>query len=122
MHRYIRVIAKWVIFQNWKRLFSIAKTIRKSKFGISRFIRGPLDLLTIMLLVNSANANALFGSIGRFYFDWFCNSRLSGSFKDFYSVFKIADKPIFYLALLCMIIGAQLFIGGFGRMIGRHAG
>lgn len=62
-----------------------------------------------------------FGSIGTVLFlIGFAIAGYLAALKIFYSVFKIADKPIFYLALLCMIIGAQLFIGGFlAEMIGR---
>jgi len=124
MHRYIPVIAKWAGFfkigekvvQHRKRQYG------KSKFGISRFIRGPLDLLTIMFVSKfSKRPMHFFGSIGTVLFlIGFAIAGYLAALKIFYSVFKIADKPIFYLALLCMIIGAQLFIGGFlAEMIGR---
>ena len=122
MHRYIPVIAKWAGFfkigekvvQHRKRQYG------KSKFGISRFIRGPLDLLTIVSKFSKRPMH-FFGSIGTVLFlIGFAIAGYLAALKIFYSVFKIADKPIFYLALLCMIIGAQLFIGGFlAEMIGR---
>ncbi|MPL97759.1 Dodecaprenyl-phosphate galacturonate synthase [bioreactor metagenome] len=124
MHRYLPVIAKWAGFarigekvvQHRKRQFG------KSKFGISRFIRGPLDLLTIMFVGKfSKRPMHFFGSIGSILF--IIGFGIAGYLaveKIFFKVYKIADLPIFYLALLCMVIGAQLFIGGFlAEMIGR---
>lgn len=125
MHRYIPVIAKWAGFskigekvvQHRKRKYG------KSKFGISRFIRGPLDLLTIMFVGKfSKRPMHFFGSLGTLLF-------LAGFFiagwlafeKIFHDVFKITERPLFYLAILFMIIGSQLFIGGFlAEMIGRN--
>lgn len=124
MHRYLPVIAKWAGFskigekvvQHRKRLYG------KSKFGMSRFIRGPLDLLTIMFVGKfSKRPMHFFGSIGSLlFFVGFVIAGYLAVLKIFYSVYKIADMPLFHLALLCMIIGSQLFIGGFlAEMIGR---
>lgn len=124
MHRYMPVIAKWAGFskigekvvQHRKRMYG------KSKFGMSRFVRGPLDLLTIMFVGKfSKRPMHFFGSIGSvLFFIGFVIAGYLAALKIFYSVYKIADKPIFYLALLCMVIGSQLFIGGFlAEMIGR---
>jgi len=124
MHRYMPVIAKWAGFskigekvvQHRKRQYGT------SKFGMSRFVRGPLDLLTIMFVGKfSKRPMHFFGSIGSvLFFIGFAIAGYLTVLKIFYSVVKIADKPIFYLALLCMVIGSQLFIGGFlAEMIGR---
>lgn len=124
MHRYIPVIAKWAGFtkigekvvQHKKRKYG------KSKFGMSRFIRGPLDLITIMFVGKfSKRPMHFFGSLGSILFlIGFVIAGYLAVLKIFYSVYKIADLPIFYLAILCMIIGAQLFIGGFiAELVGR---
>lgn len=89
---------------------------------MSRFIRGPLDLLTIMFVGKfSKRPMHFFGSIGSLlFFVGFVIAGYLAVLKIFYSVYKIADMPLFHLALLCMIIGSQLFIGGFlAEMIGR---
>lgn len=124
MHRYLPVIAKWAGFtkigekvvQHRKRLYGT------SKFGMSRFVRGPLDLITIMFVGKfSKRPMHFFGSIGSLLF--LIGFTIAGYLavqKIFYDLKKMADLPVFYLALLCMVIGSQLFIGGFlAEMIGR---
>jgi glycosyltransferase involved in cell wall biosynthesis len=124
MHRYIPVIAKWAGFQKIgeKVVVHRPRKYGHSKFGLARFIRGPLDLITIMFVSKFGKRPMhFFGSIGTFLF-------LVGFFIAFYLAYakiflglkKMTELPIFYLALLCMIIGSQLFIGGFlAEMIGR---
>jgi glycosyltransferase involved in cell wall biosynthesis len=124
MHRYIPVIAKWAGFQKIgeKVVVHRPRKYGHSKFGLARFIRGPLDLITIMFVSKFGKRPMhFFGSIGTFLF-------LVGFFIAFYLAYakiflglkKMTELPIFHLALLCMIIGSQLFIGGFlAEMIGR---
>ena len=125
MHRYIPVIAKWAGFSNiGEKIVQHRK--RKhgvSKYGISRFIRGPLDLLTIMFVGKFGKRPMhFFGSLGSILF--FAGFIISGYLafeKIFHNVVKITERPLFFLAILFMIIGSQLFIGGFlAEMIGRN--
>ncbi|PKP03774.1 MAG: glycosyltransferase [Bacteroidetes bacterium HGW-Bacteroidetes-6] len=124
MHRYLPVIAKWAGFskigekvvQHRKRQYGT------SKFGMSRFIRGPLDLITIMFVGKfSKRPMHFFGSMGGILF--LIGFAIAGYLaweKIFDNMHRMTELPIFYLALLCMIIGSQLFIGGFlAEMIGR---
>jgi len=124
MHRYIPVIAKWAGFQNIgeKVVVHRPRKYGHSKFGIARFIRGPLDLITIMFVSRFGKRPMhFFGSIGTFLFlIGFIIAGYLAYAKIFLGLTKMADLPIFHLALLCMIIGSQLFIGGFlAEMIGR---
>ncbi len=124
MHRYLPVIAKWAGYTNIgeKVVQHRARQYGKSKFGMSRFIRGPLDLITIMFVGKfSKRPMHFFGLWGSILFlAGFVIAGYLAYQKIFNDLHRIADLPIFYLALLCMVIGAQLFIGGFlAEMIGR---
>lgn len=124
MHRYIPVIAKWAGFRNIgeKVVVHRPRKYGHTKFGLARFIRGPLDLITIMFVSRFGKRPMhFFGSIGSFLFlIGFIIAGYLAYAKLFLGLTKMADLPIFHLALLCMIIGSQLFIGGFlAEMIGR---
>lgn len=126
MHRYIPVIAKWAGFSNIgekvvqhrKRLYG------KSKFGISRFIRGPLDLLTISFVGRfSKRPMHFFGSFGSLLFlAGFVIAGYLAYAKLFLEEYRMTDRPLFYLAILFMIMGTQLFVGGFlAEMVSRSS-
>lgn len=124
MHRYIPVIVKWAGYQRIgeKVVIHRPRKYGYSKFGMARFIRGPLDLLTIMFVTRFGKRPMhFFGSIGTFLF--IIGFIIAGYLvyaKFFLGLQKMADLPIFHLALLCMIIGSQLFIGGFiAEMVSR---
>lgn len=124
MHRYLPVIAKWAGYSNIgeKVVQHRARQYGKSKFGMSRFIRGPLDLITIMFVGKfSKRPMHFFGLWGSILFlAGFVIAGYLAYQKIFNDLHRIADLPVFYLALLCMVIGSQLFIGGFlAEMIGR---
>lgn len=124
MHRYIPVIAKWAGYKKIgeKVVQHRARKYGKSKFGISRFIRGPLDLLTISFVGRfSKRPMHFFGSLGSLLFlIGFTIAAYLVYAKFMFDQYRMTERPIFYLALLCMIIGSQLFIGGFiAEMIGR---
>ena len=131
MHRYIPVLAKWAGFTRiGEKVVSHQK--RKygtTKFGFERFINGFLDLMSIIFIAKFAKKPMhLFGSLGTFLF-------IIGFFLVFgLGINKllhlsqgipaplIANSPYFYLALVAMIIGSQLFLTGFiGELISRNA-
>lgn len=126
MHRYIPVIAKWAGFQKIgeKVVVHQARKYGVSKFGISRFIYGPLDLLSIMFVSKFGKRPMhFFGAIGG-------GLIISGlgllmylsMMKLVYDVSGIANRPAFYLGILLIIVGVQLFIAGFlGDLISRNA-
>ncbi|MCC6385594.1 MAG: glycosyltransferase family 2 protein [Bacteroidia bacterium] len=127
MHRYIPVIANWAGFNKIgeKVVEHHARKYGKSKFGMSRFIHGFLDLLTITFVTRFGKKPMhLFGSLGTIMFILgFLGAAYLGVAK-LYSVYNniparlLTDRPSFYLLLTCMIIGSLLFIAGFlGELI-----
>jgi len=126
MHRYIPVIAKWAGYKNIgeKVVEHRPRQYGVSKFGWDRFINGPLDLASIMFV----------GKFGKrpmhFFGKWGTVAFLIGTVISAYLIiskiinweFALTNRPTFYLALTCMIIGSQLFLAGFtGELISRNA-
>ena len=126
MHRYIPVLAKWAGFkkigekvvEHRKRKYGI------SKFGWSRFINGFLDLLSISFVGKfSKRPMHFFGLWGSIFF-------LLGLGMTIYLViakivlpdFPLTNRPPFYLALVAILIGMQLFLAGFvSELVARNA-
>lgn len=128
MHRYVPVLAKGAGFNNIteKVVQHQARKYGKSKFGMSRFINGFLDLGTIVFMTRfSKKPMHLFGLLGSLmFFIGFLFSLYLGIDKLFIneSGTKIAERAEFFIALSCMIIGVQLFLAGFiGELIGRNS-
>ena len=126
MHRYIPVLAKWAGF---KKIGEKVVEHRKrkygtTKFGWDRFINGFLDLATIMFV-------GKFGKRPMHFFGlWGTLCFMIGLASSMYLIvqklidfqYAITNRPIFFIALTFMIIGAQLFLAGFiGELISRNA-
>ncbi len=124
MHRYIPVIAKWAGFKKIgeKVVEHRARKFGTTKFGWERFMNGFLDLLSIVFVSKFRQKPMhFFGLLGTFSF------LLGAVFtaKIFYvkmdSLFiskiplkrEITEQPLFYLALVAVVIGVQLFVTGF---------
>lgn len=117
MHRYIPVIAKWAGFkkigekvvQHRRREYGV------SKFGMSRFINGFLDLISITFTTRFARKPMhFFGLWGTLLFlAGFIIGCVLAYEKIFNQVYNMTDRPLFYLGLLCMVLGTQLFTAGF---------
>lgn len=131
MHRYIPVIAKWAGFTKIeeKVVQHRERKYGKTKFGLERFIRGFLDLLSITFVSKFGKRPmhffGLWGTIS-FFFGVMVSLFLIGEkvYKSAYAIptRDVTDKPLFYLALVAMIIGTQLFLAGFlGEMISRNS-
>jgi len=129
MHRYIPLIAKWAGFSKIgeKVVAHQARKYGVTKFGLERFINGFLDLLSITFVSRFGKRPMhLFGLLGSImFFIGFASAAYLGISK-LYSVYThtyarlITNRPSFYIALSCMIIGSVLFVGGFlGEMISR---
>jgi len=131
MHRYIPVIAKWAGFdkigekvvKHQERKFGV------TKFGIERFINGPLDLLVITFMSRFGKRPMhFFGVFGTFMFllgggvsAWLIAEKII-AIANQAKVREVTDQPLFYLAILAMIIGTQLFTAGFlAEMISRSS-
>jgi len=131
MHRYIPVIAKWAGFtkigekvvQHKKRQYGV------TKYGIERFINGFLDLLSISFVTRFGKKPMhLFGGIGTIFFLgggiislWIIAEKIYHSLNQI-AIRGVTEQPLFYLALLAMIIGTQLFLTGFlAELISRNS-
>ncbi|MFI5221613.1 MAG: glycosyltransferase family 2 protein [Bacteroidia bacterium] len=131
MHRYIPVIAKWAGFAKIteKPVQHRERKYGTTKFGLERFVNGFLDLLTIFFVSKfSKKPMHFFGVLGTLCF-------LSGFLVTVYVITRkiydmyhyinhrgVTEQPLFYLALVAVIIGVQLFLAGFiGEMISRNA-
>ncbi len=126
MHRYIPVIAKWAGFNNIGEIIvkHYPRKFGKTKYGFERFINGFLDLLSISFVSRFGKRPMhFFGLWGTFlFFIGFVIAGFLAYEKIFLDVFKMTERPLFYLGLLAMMIGSQLFLAGFlGELISRNS-
>ena len=126
MHRYIPVLAKNAGFGKIgeKVVIHQARKYGNSKFGMSRFINGFVDLITIWFLSTFGKRPMhLFGLLGSIMFViGFLFAFYLGIDKLFINTSGrlITERPQFYLSLTAMLIGTQLFLAGFlGEIILR---
>jgi glycosyltransferase involved in cell wall biosynthesis len=126
MHRYIPVIAKWAGFKRIgeKVVEHRARKYGTSKFGIERFIKGFLDLASILFVGRFGKRPMhFFGSWGTvsFLFGFVVFVYLTIS-KFFFDKTGLTQRPLFFFAILAMIIGSQLFVTGFiAELITRNS-
>ncbi len=126
MHRYIPLIAKWAGFKKIgeKVVEHRARKYGKSKFGMSRLITGGLDLASIVFVGKYAKRPMhFFGTWGAiaFILGLFIFTYLTIS-KFFFDTTGLTQRPLFFFAILAMIIGTQLFVTGFvAELISRNA-
>ena len=117
MHRYIPVIAKAAGFSHIgeKVVHHQKRKYGTTKFGMNRFVRGYLDLLTITFISKFGKRPMhLFGGLGSIMFILgFIMGIYLVYHKIIHSVYGMTTRPLFYLALINMIIGVQLFLTGF---------
>lgn len=126
MHRYIPVIAKWTGFKRIgeKVVEHRARKYGTSKFGIERFVKGFLDLASILFVGRFGKRPMhFFGSWGTlsfiFGFTVFLYLTIS---KFFFDKTGLTQRPLFFFAILAMIIGTQLFLTGFiAELITRNS-
>jgi glycosyltransferase involved in cell wall biosynthesis len=131
MHRYIPVLAKWAGFKNIgeKVVIHSERKYGITKFGMERFIRGPLDLISVTFISRFVKRPMhFFGILGIIMiFIGLAASLWLGIQKIIELQHGVVGKlitnsPYFYIALTSMIIGAQFFMGGFlGELISRSA-
>jgi glycosyltransferase involved in cell wall biosynthesis len=129
MHRYIPVLAKNAGFIkiDEKVVQHQARKYGTTKFGMDRFINGFLDLITISFLTKYGKRPMhLFGLLGTLMFILgFFASLFIGISKliklyNHERTILVTDNPWFYIALIAMILGSQLFLAGFiGELILR---
>jgi glycosyltransferase involved in cell wall biosynthesis len=126
MHRYTPVLAKWSGFKKIgeKVVTHQARKYGVSKFGISRFVNGPLDLASIMFVGKYGKRPMhFFGLLGSIFFIIGIGLSIFLIIRKFVDPGStLTDKPGFYIALTTTIIGVQLFLSGFiGELISRNA-
>lgn len=133
MHRYIPVIAKWAGFARIgeKVVEHRERKYGSSKFGWERFMRGFLDLLTIVFIGRfSRRPMHLFGFWGfiSFLAGFLLTVKILWDKVDSVFISKIplkrdvTEQPIFYLALVAVVLGTQLFLAGFlAELIARQS-
>lgn len=129
MHRYIPVIAKWAGFSKIgeKAVQHQARKYGTTKFGIERFINGFLDLMSITFVGKFGKKPMhFFGTFGviSFFIGFMILLYLiiDKFFFDAASYYPMTDRPLFYLALLSIVLGSQLFLAGFlAELISRNA-
>lgn len=131
MHRYIPIIAKWAGFRKIgeKVVMHQERKYGKTKFGLERFIRGPLDLLSVIFIAKFGKRPMhFFGIMGTIVFLlgffaalWVGISKMVALWNKVAAPL-VTESPYFYLALTAMIIGTQLFLAGFiGELVSRNS-
>jgi len=132
MHRYIPLLAKWNGFPEIGEQIveHRARKFGKTKFGMERFIYGFLDLLSVTFVTRFANRPMhLFGSLGTLSFLVGLVLVVKILWTKVYSIYQhvpikreVVEQPIFFVALVAIIIGVQLFLAGFlGELIIRNS-
>lgn len=122
MHRYIPLLAKWNGFPKIgeKVVQHQARKYGYSKFGLERFLNGFLDLITVSFVHRyKKKPMHFFGTLGTVSFlggflitCWLIFQKIYGLSQGL-KVREIVDQPLFFLALVAIIIGVQLFVTGF---------
>ena len=131
MHRYIPILAKQAGFKRIgeKVVEHRARKYGHSKFGMERMVKGYLDLITVSFLSRFGRSPMyFFGSLGTLMFlfggcttAWVIGAKLYKQCHDL-PVRAVTDQPLFYLSLLAVVLGVQLFLAGFlGELIDRNA-
>lgn len=131
MHRYIPVLAKWSGFTKIgeKVVLHQERKYGTTKFGLERFIRGPLDLLSVIFISKFGKSPMhFFGPLGILTFLIGVASSAYVGFNKLYRLNHgletslVTESPYFFLSIVMMIIGVQLFMAGFlGELISRKS-
>ena len=131
MHRYIPILAKHAGFkrigekvvQHQERKYGV------SKFGMERMVKGYLDLITVSFMSHFGRSPMyFFGSLGTIMFllgggttVWVIADKLYKQFSGL-PLRAVTDQPLFFVAILAVILGVQLFLAGFlGELINRNS-
>ena len=128
MHRYIPPLAKFAGFSKIgeKVVIHQARKYGTTKFGMNRFLNGPLDLLSVVFMGKFGKKPMhFFGALGALMF-------VIGFGLFFYLAIDklfiettgklLAQRTEFFIALVCMVLGVQFFLAGFiAELIGRNS-
>lgn len=129
MHRFIPILARQAGFRRIgeKVVEHRARKYGCSKFGVERMVKGYLDLITVLFMSHFGRSPMyFFGSLGTLMFlvggattVWIIAAKI---WKQLHGLplRAVTDQPLFYLAILAVILGVQLFLAGFlGELINR---
>ncbi len=126
MHRYIPILAKWAGFRKIgeKVVEHRARKFGVTKFGWERFVNGFLDLFSIMFVGKFGKRPmhffGLWGSI--VFFMGLCIWLYLFIAKIAFQKYNMTDRPLFYIGVISLVIGTQLFLAGFlGELIARNS-
>ena len=131
MHRFLPILAQQAGFRRIgeKVVEHRARKYGHSKFGLERTVKGYLDLISVMFMTHFGRSPMyFFGGLGTVMFllgggttCWLIGEKLWKQFHDV-PLRAVTDQPLFYLAILAVILGVQLFLAGFlGELINRNA-
>ncbi len=117
MHRYIPILAKRAGFDKIgeKVVQHQARKYGVTKFGIERFLFGFLDLLSVSFMTRFAKRPMhIFGGLGvlSFFIGTVITIYLTIA-KFAFDVYRMTERPLFYIGLLAIVVGVQLFVAGF---------
>ncbi|MFC3415840.1 glycosyltransferase family 2 protein [Algoriphagus hitonicola] len=122
MHRYIPLLAKWNGYTKIgeKVVQHQARKYGYSKFGLERFLNGFLDLISVSFVHRyKKKPMHFFGLLGTISFIsgfvitvWLIAQKIY-SIREGVKVREVVDQPVFFLALVALIVGVQLFVTGF---------
>ena len=131
MHRYIPILAKHAgykrigekVVQHQERKYGV------SKFGMERMVKGYLDLISVSFMSHFGRSPMyFFGSLGTIMFllgggttVWVIAAKLYKQTMGL-PLRAVTDQPLFFVAILAVILGVQLFLAGFlGELINRRS-
>lgn len=131
MHRYIPILAKYAGFGRIGEavVHHQARKYGVSKFGMERMLKGYLDLITVTFMSHFGRSPMyFFGGLGTLMFIlggfttvWIIADKLYKQLNGM-PLRSVTDQPLFYLAILAIILGVQLFLAGFiGELINRNS-
>ncbi len=131
MHRYIPILAKNAGFKHIgeKEVHHQARKYGVSKFGMERMVKGYLDLITVTFMSRFGRSPMyFFGSLGTLMFlvggfttCWIIANKIYKQIMDL-PLRGVTEQPLFYLAILAIVLGVQLFLAGFlGELINRNS-
>ena len=131
MHRFIPILAKQAGFRRIgeKVVDHHARKYGHSKFGVERMVKGYLDLISVLFMSHFGRSPMyFFGGLGTLMFliggfttVWIIADKLYKQLNDM-PLRAVTDQPLFYLAILAIILGVQLFLAGFiGELTNRNS-
>lgn len=131
MHRYIPILAKHAGFRRIgeKVVEHHERKYGKSKFGLERMVKGYLDLISVSFMSHFGRSPMyLFGGLGTVMFliggvttVWVIAEKIYSQMHGL-EWRGVTEQPLFYLALLAIVLGVQLFLAGFiGELLNRRS-